>query len=208
MKTPITFKLLTLILLNFTANAFAADASYDPATKLLTIPQVVVNGATYSNVEVTLKEVEVLKADLNTEEGNGGFSLQCSSPSIAGRKYTVISCSITSKFKERVVRAFDSSLTLTDDKGNTYLPNVVRLTDKYYNDMTNRPIINPVLLIAPDETAYLSIFYNDVNGNATGVKSLNIKVKDILNNSEASYTFTDTPFVERPLLSYEIPRTN
>lgn len=193
MKNLPTRKVLAFSLLSFMVTTQAAD-HYDPATQNLTIPQVVINNTTFTNVVVKLKDIEVLKIDPNPLVGvvDGGFLMQLVSAVQQGSQVKVV-VKVTSQFKDRTADIGFSSYDrmkarLTDDQGNTYEPKSVQVGNK-----TGESYLNGYPFAA-DITTTITLTYNNIATNAIGIGLLDFLI-DISNEStKPSYKVRNIPF--------------
>jgi hypothetical protein len=192
-------KIFALMLLGLIADAHAAD-SYDPSSQTLTIPQVVVNDTTFTNVVVRLKDFELLRFDPVPLVGvvDNGFLFLFKSAALQGNQLKVI-LEFTSQAKDRTASVgyqqnwesyYDAKLT--DDKGNLYEPKSILVGN--VSGLSYSPAVVSKYPFAADITTTVTLTYDNIATNATGIGLLDVHLLNTGDNSKPAYKIRNIPF--------------
>lgn len=173
-KLPSPAQIFGVLCLSFIADSHAIDR-YDPVTKKLTIPQVLVDDTTYNNVVLKLNAFELLDIDPSPSVGilNGGFMMQFVSATIQGG-IVKITLTLTSQGKDKTAYVGfcgDYKAKFTDDQGNVYNPETVEIRNK---NKTNGGCLQYAFDADIPSTAVIT--YNDVAANAKSIGLLDLKI--------------------------------
>ncbi|NOT84880.1 MAG: hypothetical protein HOP02_08920 [Methylococcaceae bacterium] len=195
-------KLLALMMIGYVTNSHATIVTYDAPNQTLTIPQVMVGNATYSNVVVKLGDnFKVLQVDPNPLAGivNGGVLMQVVSAVKSGNEVTVTT-TVTSQFQDRSLNVGNDSTNcgggisyalcaqMTDDQGNLYNASSTQVG---IANPTSSWVKFPFVANIPMMVTYT---YTNVATNASSIGLLHVNFNDGINALVANYQLRNIPF--------------
>ncbi len=174
--------LLALLLWNIATSSQAID-EYQPATQTLDIPRVQVGTTIYKDVVLELRDFEVLRVGADPFEGvvDNGVLVQFVSATQQGEQMK-LALNITTLLPEvgtgSVIESYlligDSfpnfaKTIITDDKGNTYSPDVVTIENTITSE-ENEPFL--YFILNANTPTSVVFTYNNVASDAESIQFL------------------------------------